>query len=56
MTDVLYSFLGIYTIGVWVFNKDLEEIFKIEKNKIKTSNDEIGKGHKQILCSKFFLL
>lgn len=56
MTDVLYSFLGVYTIGVWVFNKDLEEIFKIEKNKIKTSNDEIGKGHKQILCSKIFLL
>lgn len=56
MTDVLFSFLGIYAIGVWVFNKNIDGLFKIEKNKIKTLKEENSKCHKQILCSKKFLL
>lgn len=56
MTDVLFSFLGIYAIGVWVFNKNIDGLFKIEKNKIKTLQEENGEYHKQILCSKIFLL
>ena len=56
MTDVLFSFLGIYAIGVWVFNKNIDGLFKIEKNKIKTLEEENSKWHKQILCSKKFLL
>lgn len=55
LTDVLYSFLGIYAIGVWVYNKDnqncKQELFSIS-NKIHTLNRE---GKKQILCSKKFL-
>lgn len=53
--DVLYSFLGIYAIGVWVYNKDKPEMFKIEKNKIKVSPNNDGKFN-QILASKNFLL
>ncbi|MHB8130444.1 MAG: hypothetical protein ACYDEX_15750 [Mobilitalea sp.] len=56
MTDVLFSFLGIYAIGVWVFNKNIDGLFKIEKNKIKTLEEENSNCHKQILCSKKFLL
>lgn len=26
-TDVLYSFLGIYTLGVWVYNRDKEQSY-----------------------------
>jgi len=55
-TDVLFSFLGIYAIGVWVFNKNIDGIFKIEKNKIKTLNEENNKRYTQIICSKKFLL
>lgn len=55
MTDVLFSFLGIYAIGVWVFNKHIDGLFKIEKNKIKILGEN-KKGHSQILCSKKFLL
>lgn len=55
VTDVLFSFLGIYAIGIWVFNKNLVDVFKIEKNKIRVNvgND---KKDNQILCSKKFLL
>ena len=54
-TDVLFSFLGIYAIGVWVYNKDNEGVFKREANKIKVSVKKDGM-YSQILCSKFFLL
>lgn len=54
-TDVLFSFLGIYAIGVWVYNKDNEGVFKREANKIKVSEKKNGM-YSQILCSKFFLL
>ena len=37
MTDVLFSFLGIYAVGVWVYNKGNEGVFKREANKIKVS-------------------
>lgn len=56
MTDVLFSFIGVYAIGVWVFNKNIDGLFKIEKNKIKTLKEENNKCHKQILCSKKILL
>jgi len=55
MTDVFFSFLGLYAIGVWVFNKHIDGLFKIEKNKIKTLREN-KKGYHQILCSKRFLL
>lgn len=42
MTDVLFSFLGLYAIGVWVFNKHIDGLFKIEKNKIKTLRKNNG--------------
>lgn len=48
-TDVLFSFLGIYAIGVYVYNKD-KNIFVVQRNKIKL------KGKNQILCSKKYLL
>lgn len=53
--DVLFSFLGIYSVGVWVYNKDNEGLFKCEKNKIRVSVEKDGK-YNQILCSKTFLL
>jgi hypothetical protein len=55
VTDVLYSFLGIYAIGVWVFNhKELNsDIFKIDKIRIRVKNEN---NEYQYLCSKNFLL
>ena len=55
MTDVLFSFLGIYAIGVWVYNKNIVGLFKREANKIKVSVEKNG-IYDQILCSKKFLL
>lgn len=55
MTDVLFSFLGIYSIGVWIYNKDKLDVFKIESNKIKLRVEK-DKNYNQILCSKKFLL
>lgn len=55
-TDVLFSFLGLYAIGVWVYNQDKKEnSFTREKNKIKIKIKENDKTHNQILCSKTFL-
>lgn len=56
MTDVLYSFLGIYAIGVWVFNKDKDGLFQIDNNKIRTYRSESRENYDQVLCSKRFLL
>lgn len=53
--DVLYSFLGIYAIGVWVYNKDKTNMFIREKNKIRVSLKN-NRESKQILASKKFLL
>lgn len=55
VTDVLFSFLGIYAVGILVFNKHLEDVFKIEKNRIKVCGGN-DKRYNQILCSKKFLL
>lgn len=55
VTDVLFSFLGIYAVGVWVYNKGNEGVFKREANKIKVSEKKNG-IYSQILCSKVFLL
>jgi len=55
MTDVLFSFLGIYAVGIWAYNKDNKGLFKIEKNKIKVSVEKNG-IYSKILCSKKFLL
>lgn len=53
-TDVLYSFLSIYALGVWVYNKDLE-IFQCDENRIKVRTKKDGK-YNQYLYSKKFLL
>ena len=40
-TDVLFSFLGIYAIGVYVYNKD-KNIFVVQRNKINClKHDEL---------------
>src|SRR5699024_8260453 len=65
-TDVLYSFLGIYAIGIWTYNQpnesdifktdadktDRPDIFKMDANKLRVLNE---KGKYQCLCSKQFL-
>ena len=55
LADVLFSFLGIYAIGVWVYNKELEGIFRTDNNKIwvRTGSDN---KYNQILSSANFLL
>lgn len=53
--DVLYSFLGIYAIGIWVYNKDKTNVFIREKNKIRVSLKN-NRESRQILASKKFLL
>lgn len=54
-SDVLYSFLGIYAIGVWVYNKEKlkEELFTVDANRIRTINDD---DKNQYLWSIKFLL
>ena len=52
--DVLYSFLGIYAIGVYVYNKDKINMFKIT-NKTRVSSKNNGK-YDQVLASRKFLI
>lgn len=52
-TDVLYSFLGIYAIGIWTYNKTKSPgVFKMDTNKLRVLNKN---GQYQCLCSKQFL-
>ena len=53
VTDVLFSFLSIYAIGVWVYNKDNKDLFSVS-NKIWVKKVK-NKKRNQILCSKDFL-
>lgn len=55
-TDVFYSFLGIYAIGVWAYNNDRlkDDLFKVS-NMIRVLNEAKNKRN-QILHSKNFLL
>lgn len=48
--DVLYSFLGIYALGVWVYNKD-----KIDKNQV-IKNSVKGCSSRQDFYSRRFQL
>lgn len=54
VTDVLYSFMGIYAVGVWVFNQKIlvPDTFKVDRNRIRVKNIY---NKYQYLCSKDFL-